>query len=349
MQRFVFSKIEHNLIIFFDSLWFGYLILHNLLSGRFWAWNAFSIIPPIAFILFTLLLTILTILIYIKVILNFGRKSFLILTILILNISLSLFLSDLNFNALLPRSEYDSDEVITVFNLNTHFWEGPTFREDFLQFLVDQEADIYVLQEFIPYYPVNSITFENFHDMEIAVIEELFPEYDIAYEGEYLFIYKDNIEVINGSRAKGEYFFKIDLEINSEIISFYSVHIPVQFFGRNTGAAAEVKDLRDKFNLRDRALDQLVQSIESIDTPYFISGDFNSTKSMGVMNRIFKLANDSISASKTFYPATWKIKDLRLWRIDYTLASPELKFVDHEYVDAGSFSDHYGILSRFEL
>lgn len=63
---------------------------------------------------------------------------------------------------------------------------------------------------------------------------------------------------------------------------------------------------------------------------------------MGKMRGLLAKTTDSFYTTNTLFPTTWKAWGLKLWRIDYNLASSEINIISHENIDPKGFSDHWG-------
>jgi hypothetical protein len=82
------------------------------------------------------------------------------------------------------------------------------------------------------------------------------------------------------------------------------------------------------------------KDIENNAHPQYISGDFNTTTSMGSMNGLLRRYQDSFRVARSLVPRTWGIAPLLLWRIDYNLLSPGLVPLSHETIWRQEESDH---------
>ncbi len=307
------------------------LIIHTLLSGRWWFWNIFSVVPPL---FFTLLL--ISLLFW-----NIFTKNKLGIIFLVLATPLAILNSDININFINSVSG-EQINTVKVFNFNTEYWESENI-EDFYKFLKDQNADIYHLQE--------HITKDLSEIKDLEQLKSNFPGYNVIASAEFVTMSK--FPIIQTYNSKGAYYLKNDIDINGNIISFYNVHIPVQLLVMQaTEPVKFIKDLAFRFDWRERQFNLLLNDIQNNPSPYYISGDFNTTKSMGKMDIILNQTIDSFAKSNSLLPTTWDISGLKLWRIDYNLidkTSNKLGFIRHEDIDPHEFSDHWGQLVTLKI
>lgn len=304
-------------------LWDIFLLTHTLLSTRLWLWNLTSFIPPVFFLIINLILLLK----------NLILQNKLGLIIAIILIPLTLANTDINMGVLKKHKTSKTNNQLTVFNWNTQFWESENLDE-FYKFLQDQEADIYLLQEH--YFE------EAENDYYLSDEEELanyFSEYNISIKNEFITMSKYPIQYSYGDKDKT--YLRTDLDINGQTITFFNVHMPLQlYYPLVSQPIVFMKNVRYRFFLRSEKFDILEREIAACQNLYYIGGDFNTTKSMHNMDHLLSQTTDSYSVTNTLFPTTWEAFGLKLWRIDYNLASEGITIVSHENVNPKSFSDH---------
>lgn len=318
---------------FISFLWFLYLILHSFLSGRWWVWNFSSIILPILSISASIVVITLAILVKDKI----GLALSLISLLLVFTIS------DINIPLNKPHQEnINSQEAIVVFNWNTEFWESDN-KEDFYNFLKSQNADIYHLQE---HYIINKVSgfWETPNDQK--ELRNHFAGYHFVSSNDFVTISRYPII----QHYKYDTYLRCDIEINSEIISFYNVHIFAPLDPAHiSNPLAFIKEVRRLFYLRKGSYNQLEHDVKNNNHPIYISGDFNTTLAMKEIRSLYKYTNDSYQISGKIFPTTWKFLGLKLARIDYNLTNDQLELLLHEDIDPQNFSDHWAQKVTFNI
>jgi hypothetical protein len=252
-------------------------------------------------------------------------------------------ISDINIPLNKPRQEnINSQEAIIVFNWNTEFWESDN-KDDFYNFLKSQNADIYHLQE---YYTINKVSgfWETPNDQE--ELENHFPGYYLVASNDFVTISRYPIM----HHYKHDAYLRCDIQINSEIISFYNVHVfapidpslinnPIRF----------IKDVKRLFYLRNESYNQLERDVKNSNHPIYISGDFNTTLAMKEISNLYRYTNDSYKISGKILPTTWEFLGVKLARIDYNLTNDQLELLLHEDIDPQNFSDHWAQKVTFNI
>lgn len=322
-------------------IWAIYLIIHTLLAGKIWLWNLLSFIPPFTFLTGSVLL----------ITANLIRKNIAGLVICLISTPLAFLNTDINLNFLHKPSNNkqparnasparsDAGEQVTIFNWNTEFWETDG-KEQLYNFLKSQNADIYHLQE---HYNYEEDRINKYFLKDAEELEENFPNFYIIAKDEFLTL--SRYPIIDSFADEEGTYLRTEININDNIISFYNVHIPLQlYYPHVTNPLELLADTRTRFYIREEKFDILEEEIGNIQTPHYISGDFNTTKSMGKMNFLLSKTTDSFSTTNTItiFPTTWKRCGLKLWRIDYNLASTEIQILSHENINPEGFSDHWG-------
>jgi hypothetical protein len=218
---------------------------------------------------------------------------------------------------------------IVLLNWNSRFWDEGS-QDDFYP-AIPQGADVYHLQE---YWDRRGRPLERDDELVRA-----FPGYAVVTRDELVTVTKFPVRTVSG--GGDEKFLRVDVDTPQGLVSFYNVHISMQL-GR---------DMPATFQARGEQFAALRRDLEANTNPVVISGDFNSTTSMGTMRWLLKTYRDTIEASDAVIPATWayhRLPKLRMWRLDYVFASRELSVVSHENV-AVSGSDHHAQRVEIQL
>lgn len=306
-------------------------ILQTLLAGRVWFWNIFSIIPPIFFTLLYLIL----------IFWNVAIKKKYNIVFIIFCLPLAIYSSDFSLKLFIDQPTNDS-LFIKIFNWNTHFWDEDN-KEEFYKFLLAQEADVYQLQE--------HIQTRNGYFIELDDLDEVkyyFEGYTVVKKTEFLTITK--LPVIQSYREEESYYLRVDVQVDQDILSLYNVHMPVHI---NTAIIPNVYrfavDLKHRYDFRNQEFNRLIKDIKNNSNKYYISGDFNTTKSMGKIQDVISLGKDTAYAGDNLFNATWEVDNIRLWRIDFNIAHNDLKVLNYKEVDPLNYSDHWAQLVTIQL
>lgn len=288
---------------------------HLLLAGKLWAWNLFSPIPPLLFVLVPLLLLAYS---------TWKHEALSALVALLL-LGLGWTQADIHPGVLTRDSGPAAGPTLSVFTWNTRYWneEGGA---DFYAFLRAQDADVCQLQE---YWDRNG--------NGLALQDELtreFPAYAVFTSGELVTLVRAPLRASVVTEHPS--FLRVDVAHEGGTRSFYNVHIPMQL-GR---------DMPGIFARRAAAFTALEEDIAGNPQPLFVAGDFNSTTAMGVMGPLLRRLDDAADAGSSVVPTTWGfhfLPWLRLWRIDFALTDAQLPARAYRTVDPGGRSDHWGL------
>ncbi|GAB4283599.1 MAG: hypothetical protein Kow0081_0260 [Candidatus Dojkabacteria bacterium] len=267
-----------------------------------------------------------------------------LLSLSFISIIVSIPISDLNFNFI--RNKNNTEGQYKLVSWNTLFWEqNPS---EMFEIIRAQDADVIHFQEYIIKEDYSDFFIKRDPD-QIELVKKAFPEYEIAHEGELLTLSK--FPIINVKRFEGVTFLRIDVAIDSEIVSFYNVHIPVHIDLRLIDDLTDfLMDIRLRSSVRIHEFNTLAEDIKNNKNKIIISGDFNSTKTMGTMNKLLGYTQDAIRRSDLFIPTTWSAnKTFNLWRIDYVLDNlgNNLKTYTHSFIH--DISDHAMMEVTFDI
>jgi len=250
----------------------------------------------------------------------------------------SIQISDIN-SGRLEEVNIEGKSKLKIFNLNTEYWEKGEKLDDFYEYLQQQNADIYLLQEYFDY--DGNGNYSEYPTEYLAQLAEYFPNHDLIREDEFVTLVNRDFEVIENFTEESPYYLQTDLNINNKVYSIYNAHIPVHVhFATNDNFFDLIADVRRRFYLRDRVLNSLEKDILNNQNFIILGGDFNTTRSMGRMDNLFGMLKDSRIVSTEPFANTWN----SFWRIDYILTSESIQLLNHNVIDTYKFSDHNGIL-----
>lgn len=298
-------------------------ILQTLFAGRVWFWNIFSVIPPISFTLLYLFLLFWII----------AKKQRLGVVFLIICLPLALNSSDLTFKILAdnPNTNISS---IKVFNWNTEFWEKEN-KEEFFNFLLKQDADVYHLQEHIKLSNGYFIELEDMNE-----IRSYFEGYTVIKKTEFLTITR--LPIVKSYTEGETYYLRVDVMADDKVLSLYNVHLPVQI---NPAILPNIYrftvDLKHRYDFRNQEYEKLFDDVRSNTNLFYISGDFNTTRAMGKIQDVIALGKDTVHAGNNLFNSSWSMGNLKLWRIDFNIVHSNINVVEYKEVDPLSYSDHW--------
>jgi endonuclease/exonuclease/phosphatase (EEP) superfamily protein YafD len=288
------------------------LVLHYLVTGRWWVWNVVSVVPPIVFLAAPVILALWAAV----------RRLWRATIVLVLAAAVGWTQADIHLRVLRPHSTPAAAHTVAVVDWNTRFW-NEEHDPDFYTFLRRQDADIYQLQE---YWDRDGAPL----DRE-AEIRAAFPGYTLVTSGDLVTL--SRLPVVAHRSGAAGHSQRVDVDTGASTVSFYNVHITMQLG----------HDMRRIFERRQEEFAALEEDVASNSLPVFISGDFNSTSSMGVLRWLQARFQDSADAGGTLLPRTWAfhlLPSVRLWRLDFAFVDRRLAVLQHTNMP-GAGSDHW--------
>lgn len=290
-----------------------------LATPHIWFLQILSVIPPFLFVLPGILCLCRMVF----------RKD-------MLGILLSLSLSILGFLFVeyhpIVFSTIERDPItrkVTVVNSNTTLWYQD-HPEEYMAFLQKQDADIYQLQEVIPPREKGKV--------DIRIFETYFPTYQIVAHHELVTL--SRWPIMSEEYTEGNDFQKVTIMLSDKKIDFYNVHMRIHLLPERLFTPQYFfEDMKKRYFWRQNQFDQLLKQVNRSDSSY-ISGDFNTSKTMGMMRPLQEITQDSYSKSTDLFPVTWNMKDdMPWWRIDYNLVKG-IQILEHHNIDQKMYSDH---------
>lgn len=296
------------------------LVALYMATPHFWVLQIFSVIPPFLFFVPGVLCFFIAIF----------RKHLLSILLSISLCVMGLLFVDFNFAALFYVQTSDNDNIITVFNSNTTLWNQKDPKE-YLEFLKAQNADIYHLQEVIP-------PREKGHP-DTAIFKKYLPGYTIVAHHELVTL--SRIPIKSEEYKEGNDFQKVTVSMNGQDMDFYNVHMRIHLLIELLPSHLKefLSEMKERYYWREDQFKQLLAEVKESKHAY-ISGDFNTSKTMGIMRPLQEITQDSFSVSRDFFPITWNMKDFtQWWRIDYNLVKG-IRLLRHEDIEQSNYSDH---------
>lgn len=341
-----------------EVLWLVFIVLHLIFTGRVAVWNLPGSLPTFMFVLIPLLFLSFEIL---------QRKRNLA-GILAAVFSLILGATQLDINLFRMKEENGSDQYreIKVFNWNTCYWDQFKDRDRYYEFLKKQQADIYILQEYLHdsedwRYPGSGKRVENMDSAKLFSIcsavpgftphylaiddtsrlAKEFPGYHIRTHLQFVLISRFPIKQSHPDYS--EQYAVADVDIDGRLIRIFNIHMLLHVKPGNPFVPSFYRELRQRHEARCLAFNNLYEDIKETKIDYFIAGDFNSTTAMGVMNGLLKDHVDAMNYSNKLLPLSFEYKGLKFWRFDYVLTPKKSKTLwikSFENIDPEGLSDH---------
>lgn len=342
-MQIIWGKIWRHKLLTINSFFSVLFLLYRLLIFDSWLASAFSFIPWLLVILSVFFLWVF---LFHKYRHGEYRKK-LVLFFNLISILIIFSYSGINTYAIYNLFEFNREVGLSVFSHNSQFWEPTQTSTEYIEFLKNQESDLYLIQEFTNYGDASNVEFNERE--EIEKIESVFPEHTVTFDEEYLTISKYPIIQSYSGGVLITTFLRTDIEINGKILSLYNVHIPVHF---NIDVLLEqsygefLSDIKWRNSWRDEEIQNLVSDIESNENSIIVSGDFNTARNMNSLDT-FSLENIE-KYSKYFLIGTWH-SNLALWTLDYTFVDENIKINKHTYINPGNYSDHSAQKFWFEF
>lgn len=325
-----------------SAAWAVFLVLHILLTGSWWPWVVFEVMPPLTTVAVPLLLLVLV---------PFARPvrrwlSVLLVLLLLTGAYLSGYGRGLpGFATSTPRGT-----AIKVFDWNTGYWEMENNTAAFYAFLRRQNADVYLLQEHI--YGIRNNTPYNkvLHVDDSARLHALFPGYQMSFEGEFVTLSRLPIVAEHHQSFpstgedwfwKGRKFQRTEIQVGGRTVSFYNVHLPAPLRGGNPLSGGFYKRQKQQSLWRSENLRALQKDLAGDRDPAVMAGDFNSPWTELYSFRPGTQVHNPPGPLSP--PHTWPVSRFglpTLWRLDWLYTTGGLAISNFHIAGGKTFSDH---------
>ncbi len=350
------KKNIHRTVTVLSFLWLAFIILHIILAGRVFLWNFPASAP-------TFLFTIISVLLLLYFL--FQKKKRVINLVIVL-ICLILSLTQLDINLL--RETRDTKELenyspIKVICWNTNMWDQDKDKDKFYSFIKKQNADVYLLQEYLHYKTdedngqpfrlcniVPGFPLQFMHVDDSERIKKEFPGYYFSINDQFVIISRFPIK--NSYTDYSEQYAVTDVDIKGRNVRFYNVHMLLHIEITNPLKPYFYNALYKRFLVRQIGFKDLNMDLKNEKSDYFVAGDFNSTKAMGVMDNLLKNHIDGVKYSNDILPLSYKLYGFKLWRIDFSLlpkANDNIRFKTYKTISPENLSDHDPIVLSLDV
>ncbi|WP_432934440.1 endonuclease/exonuclease/phosphatase family protein [Microbispora sp. CA-135349] len=336
------GKRRGRLVAAAATAWLVFVVLHLLLSGRFWLWLVPDLVPPLVYLAVPLLLVA-------ALPLTRGRARLWCAGATAVAFALGAGQSGLDPAALRAGGEPPPPGSIRLVSWNTEYWDQDDDPERFYGLLKARNADVYVLQEYLNWVDGTPRRVD-----EQARLRREFPGYHIAVQGELVTLSRFPIVStvpVGPARSLGPRppwdsafalgkVLRTDLRIGPSIVSLYNVHIPTQYMlDENPFASRFYTALRGRAAARQAQFRGLEEDLAGNHRPVVVAGDFNSTGAMGEMRGLFDRLSSADRAGDSLMPTSWPADGPALWRLDWIFTA-SLVVHDYRLLDPRGMSDH---------
>jgi endonuclease/exonuclease/phosphatase (EEP) superfamily protein YafD len=327
------------LLVAATAAWTTFLVLHILFTGRWWPWFIVEATPPLTLVVVPLLLLVLVLLMR-----PLRRGLFAVLVVLLLT---GAHLAGYGPGWTCTATGSPRGTEVKVFAWSTDYWQMTDDKDAFYAFLRRQDADVYLLQEYL-YWKGDD---QPVRIDDSARLRAEFPGYRLLVDGELLTLTRLPVVAAHHQRVPGtgtDWYWKgtkaqrTDIRVGGRTVSFYNVHLPVPFrIGGNPLSGRFYRFLKEQGTWRIRELRKLRTDLTGNPHPAVVAGDFNSPwmelSSPGAGTRVH-------SPTGSLLPArSWPVSDYqlpRLWRLDWLYATCGLAVPSYHFGGGEAFSDH---------
>lgn len=310
------------------ALWALFVLLNLLLSGRWWLWLLFSLVPPIAYPAGSVVL--LAVGVFWR---RFrGRAP---IALALASLVLAWPQAGLVPHALWYRAP-SGGERLRIVAWNTEYWDQGEDPRAFYSRLRGLGADVYLLSEYL-----------NDNDGVIAPIDDranlqrAFPGYHLVVKGQLVTL--SRLPVVGVPATSDENLLRVDLATpRGTRFATYNVHVPAQLDPTaNPLSGGFYTTLRQRAHDRSRTYTALRASAGPDRSPGVIAGDFNTTAAMGDLRKAAGLGTDAAQAGRNVLPLSWNAhQPVGLWRLDWMFVRGGLRVRRYHLLDPWGTSDH---------
>ncbi|MEU4831357.1 endonuclease/exonuclease/phosphatase family protein [Streptosporangium sp. NPDC023615] len=323
------------------AAWLLFVVLHHLLSGRFWLWLLPDLVPPLVYLAVPLLLLAGTPLA--------GRARRWYAALTVASLVLGAGQSGLNPGGAVRGDRPVPAGALRVLSWNTEYWHQHDDPGRFYAFLRSHDADVYALQEYLNWTGDTPLRVD-----DLARLRREFPGYHLAVDGELVTLSRFPVTAtarVGPARALGPAapwratfdlakVLRTDLRIGASVLSVYNVHIPTQYMLDENPLTPEFHvALRARDAARGAQFRGLRADLDANRNPVVVTGDFNTTYAMGDLRKLPERLAGANGASSRLLPASWPAGGPALWQLDWTFTS---QVTVHRYglLDPRGMSDH---------
>ncbi|MBO4204960.1 endonuclease/exonuclease/phosphatase family protein [Micromonospora echinofusca] len=332
----------------------GWLLLvvgHRVFTGRWWFWLLPDLAPPLAYAVVPLLVAAA-----VPAARLLRRPLPARPRAVVLAATAGAFALGLPHAGLHPAALAGGDPppvpagALRVLVWNTGYWDQADEPDRFLRFLVDQRADLYLLQEYLHWDTTAGLAGARPVDA-VDRLRAAFPGFTVVARGELLTVSRFPVlarppvgpdAALPADADFGQVFtaakvLRTDLRIGDRVLSAYNVHLPVQV---NLAPHRFLDFVAERDRARRTQLRALTADLAGNPYPVLVGGDLNTTPAMGDLRGLRDRLRDAADAGTDLHPVTWPAGPLPAWRLDWALVSPTVRVHRYALDSPRGLSDH---------
>jgi hypothetical protein len=321
------SRWRRSLIVV-ASAWTLFVLLNLLLSGRWWPWLLFSLVPPIVYPAGSVVLLLVAAL-------PRRLRSMASIALSIVAVVLACPQSGLLPQALWYQAP-QAGEQVRVVGWNTEYWDQGEDRSAFYSRLRRLDADVYLLSEYLNFTGGRIVPID-----DRDALDQAFPGYHIIVKGQLVTV--SRLPVVGVPGTSDQDLLRVDVRTPHGVrFSTYNLHVPAQLDPTSSPLSSRFyTTLRQRAHDRGHTYRALRGSAEADHSPGVIAGDLNTTASMGDLREAAGLGEDAARAGGDVYPLSWNAHHpIRLWKLDWMFTRNGLRARHYGLLDPQGTSDH---------
>ncbi|WP_405009193.1 endonuclease/exonuclease/phosphatase family protein [Kitasatospora sp. NBC_01539] len=331
-------------------VWLACVVLHTVLSGRWWPMLLPDLAPPLLLVAVPVLLGVPAVLGVVGA--RRDPRRWAPVAAGVASLALGAGQSGLNVDAFGRGSAPVPAGALHVVAWNTQYWDQDEDPGAFYAYLHAFDADVYLLQEYLNWNDDTPVRLD-----DTARLHAEFPGYSIATDGELLTLSRlpitasralDNTRWYASTPAGSDFpefwrakTLRTDIRAGDQVVSLYNAHIPVQLdTSSGVFTPAFLGKVRTQAERRSAAWAALTDDLAGNPAPRLVAGDFNTTPAMGELSRLDGILLRGQPTGGGLYPTSWDARGLGLWRLDYTYHDPAVHLARYRFRDSRGLSDH---------
>ncbi|GGS47289.1 endonuclease/exonuclease/phosphatase family protein [Actinokineospora fastidiosa] len=323
--------------------WAGFVLAHLRLSGRWWLWSVVDALPPLTFTAVPLLVMAALAAVLWRGLTVPRAARWWVVVPSVAALVTGLGLAGFTWGEARPAPR----DAVRVFAWNTEYWSQHDDPDAFHAFLRQQDADVYLLQEYVHHTDGEPDVVKAHSPVDDTErLRREFPGYTIVARGELLTLTRFPVvarPLVGPDRPglpwplefRDAKVLRTDLDVRGTVMSFYNVHIPVQY----NFAGAFLAHMADAAGERRAHFAALLADVRANPRPVVVAGDFNTSPSMGELDAVRAVVRDAAEAGSEVYPTSWHVGPFG-WRLDWAFTSPSVPVHRYGFTDPRGLSDH---------